>query len=159
MIHVSDNMEKSGSSLVRKKQTNAKIHNQHNMKKFKLFSHSFGLLGSPVVKNLPANVGHVGLIPGSGRSPGEENGNPLQYSCLENPVDRGAWRATVHGSAKSQTQLSHCTETNTITSHEPVTARIQGNGEESTVPGFELSSFSRVCRLLRECMARGVAEV
>ena len=43
----------------------------------------------------------VGSIPGSGRSPGEENGNPLQYSCLENPMDRGAWRAMVHGIAKS----------------------------------------------------------
>ena len=44
-------------------------------------------------------------IPGSGRSPGEGNGNPLQYSCLENPMDRGAWRATVHGVTESQTQL------------------------------------------------------
>ena len=50
-----------------------------------------------------------GLIPGSGRSPGEGNGNPLQYSCLENPVDRGAWWATVHGVAKSQTRLSDFT--------------------------------------------------
>ena len=47
--------------------------------------------------------GGVGLIPGSGRSPGEGNGNPLQYSCLENPMDRGAWRITVHGVAKSWT--------------------------------------------------------
>ena len=53
-----------------------------------------------------ANAGDAGLIPGSGRSPGEGDGNPLQYSCLENPTDRGAWRATVHGMAKSQTQLS-----------------------------------------------------
>ena len=44
-----------------------------------------------VVKNLPANAGDLGLIPGLGRAPGEGNGNPLQYSCLENPVDRGAW--------------------------------------------------------------------
>jgi len=50
-----------------------------------------------VVKNPSANTGDTGLIPGSGRSPGRGNGNPLQYSCLENPVDRGAWRATVHG--------------------------------------------------------------
>ena len=49
-----------------------------------------------MVKNLPANVGDKGLIPGSGRSPGEENGNPLWYSFLENPMDGGAWRATVH---------------------------------------------------------------
>jgi len=62
-----------------------------------------------VVKNLPANVGDtgdLGLIPGSGRSPGEGNGNPLQYSCLENPMDRGASQATVYGVAKSWTQLS-----------------------------------------------------
>ena len=52
------------------------------------------------------NVGDLGSIPGSGRSPGEGNGNPLQYSCLENPIDRGSWQATVHGVAKSQTQLS-----------------------------------------------------
>ena len=47
--------------------------------------------------------------PGSGRSPGEGNGNPLQYSCLENPIDGGAWRATVHGVAKSRTRLSDFT--------------------------------------------------
>ena len=52
-------------------------------------------------KNLPANAGDVGLIRGSGRSPGEENGNPLQYSCLGNPMDRGTWRDTVHGVAKA----------------------------------------------------------
>ena len=48
-------------------------------------------------------------VPGWGRSPGEGNDNPLQYSCLENPMDRGAWRATVHGVAKSQTRLSNFT--------------------------------------------------
>ena len=52
------------------------------------------------------NVGDLGSIPGSGRSPGKGNGNPLQYSCLENPMDGGAWLATIHGVAKSQTQLS-----------------------------------------------------
>ena len=61
-----------------------------------------------VVKNLPAKAGvlrDAGSIPGSGRSPGGEHGNPLQYSCLENPMDRGAWRKTVHGVTKSWTQL------------------------------------------------------
>ena len=53
-----------------------------------------------MVKNPPVNAGGVGLIPGSGRYPGEGNGNPLQYSCLGNPIDRGAWQATVHGVAK-----------------------------------------------------------
>ena len=57
------------------------------------------------------NVGDLGSIPGSGRSPGEENGNPLQYSCLENLMDRGAWKATVHGAAKSRTGLSGFTFT------------------------------------------------
>jgi len=52
------------------------------------------------LKNPPANAGDVGLVPGSGRSPGEGNGNPLQYSCLGNPTDRGAWQATVHGVVK-----------------------------------------------------------
>ena len=56
--------------------------------------------------NLLANIGNPGLIPGSGKSPGGGHGNPLQYSCLENPIDRGAWRASVHGVAKSQTWLS-----------------------------------------------------
>ena len=58
------------------------------------------------VKNLPANAGDVrdmGWIPGLGRSPGGGHGNPLQDSCLENPMDRGAWQATVHRVAKSQT--------------------------------------------------------
>ena len=64
------------------------------------------------VKNLPAiletacKTGDLGLIPGSGSSPGEGNGNPVQYSCLENPMDRGAWQTTVHRVAKSWTQLS-----------------------------------------------------
>ena len=59
-----------------------------------------------VVKNPPANAGDLrdaGSIPGSGRCPGGGNGNPLQYSCLENPMDRGAWRATVHRVTKGQT--------------------------------------------------------
>ena len=57
--------------------------------------------GGSVIKNLPTNVGAAGSIPGSGRSPGEGNGNPLQYSCLENPMDRGVWQAMVHGVAKN----------------------------------------------------------
>ena len=57
-------------------------------------------------KNLPANAGDVGLIPGLGRSPEEGNGNRLQYSCLGNPMDRETYRAVVHGVTKSQTQLS-----------------------------------------------------
>ena len=56
-----------------------------------------------MVKNLPANTGDLGSIPASGRSPGEGNGYPLQHSCLEKSMDRGAWRASVHGITKSQT--------------------------------------------------------
>ena len=59
-----------------------------------------------VVKNLPANVGDLGSIPGWGRPPREGIAYPLQDSCLGSSIDRGAWRATVHGVAKSQTQLS-----------------------------------------------------
>ena len=54
-------------------------------------------------KESACQVGHASLIPGSGRSPGKGNGNPFQYSCLGNPMDRGAWQATVHGLIKSQT--------------------------------------------------------
>ena len=64
-----------------------------------------------MVKNLPANAGDTGLIPGSGISSGEGNDNPLQYSCLENPMDREGWRATVHGVAKNQKRLSAFTLT------------------------------------------------
>jgi len=62
--------------------------------------------GSSDCKESACNAGDSGSIPGLGRSPGEGNGHPLQYSCLGNPMDRGAWRATVHGFAKSWTQLS-----------------------------------------------------
>jgi len=62
-----------------------------------------GFPGGSVVKNLPANGKDMGSIPGLGRSPEEGNGNPLQYSCLEKPIEKGAWQATVHGVAKGQT--------------------------------------------------------
>ena len=64
-----------------------------------------------VVNNLPANAGDADSIPGSGRSPEKENGNPLHHSCLGNPMDRGAWQATVHGVTKSWTQLRDSTTT------------------------------------------------
>ena len=67
------------------------------------FSSVVSFLGGSVVKNLPANAGDAGLIPGSGRSPRERNGNPCQYSCLGKSMDRGAWRATVHGVTKDMT--------------------------------------------------------
>ena len=66
-----------------------------------------GFPSGSMVKNLPAKAGDAGLIPGLGRSLGEGNGNPLQYSCLRNPMDKRAWWATVHGVAKSQMRLSN----------------------------------------------------
>jgi len=65
-----------------------------------------GFLCSSVSKEDACNAGDLALILGLERSPGEGNGNPLQYSCLENPLDRGAWQATVHRVAKNRTQLS-----------------------------------------------------
>jgi len=73
-----------------------------------------GFPGGSVVETLPANVGDtrdLGSIPGLGRSPGAGNGNSLQYSCLGNPMDRGAWWAPIHGVAKSRTRLSSTTTT------------------------------------------------
>ena len=70
-------------------------------RKLKFFTlYIYGFPGGSVVNNPPTNAGDMSSIPRSGRSPGEENGNPLQYSCLGNPVDRGVWWATVHGVAK-----------------------------------------------------------
>ena len=65
-----------------------------------------GFPGGSDSKESAYSAGDLGSIPGSGRSPGEGNGNPLQYSCLGNPMDRGAWQSTVHGVSESQTQLS-----------------------------------------------------
>ena len=73
------------------------IYHCHKM----LYNHGFP--GGSEVKHSACDVGDLGSIPGLGRSPGEGNGNPLQYSCLENPMDRGAWRATVHGSQELDT--------------------------------------------------------
>ena len=69
-----------------------------------------GFPGGSEVKASACNAGDLGLIPGSGRSPGEGNGNPLQYSCLENPMDGGVWWATDHGVGKSQTRLSRLSD-------------------------------------------------
>ena len=65
-----------------------------------------GFPGGSDGKESACSAGDPDSTPGSGKSSGEGNGNPFQYSCLENPMDRGAWQATVHGVAKSQTQLS-----------------------------------------------------
>ena len=68
-----------------------------------------GIPGGSEAKESDYNAGDLGSIPGSGRSPGKGNGNPLQYSCLENSMDRGAWWATVHRVAKSRIQLTDFT--------------------------------------------------
>ena len=91
-------------------------------------------LGTQMVKNLPAMQEAWVWFPGWGRCPGEGNGNPLRYSCLENPMHRGAWRATVHGVAKSWTQVS---DTFTLL-HSPVLlvslyGRIPGGQNQSLV--------------------------
>ena len=96
---------------------------------FQAFPLNIWLRASLVVRNLPAIAGDtrdVGLIPGSGRVPGEGNGNSLQYSCLENPMDRGAWQATLHGVAKefdTTEQLSACARTHTHTHTHTHTSR------------------------------------
>ena len=85
---------------------------------YSLSGYTEGLPGCAVVKNPPASAGNVrdlGLIPGSGRCPGQGNGNPFQYSCLENPTDRGAWWASVQGITKNQTRMSVHTHTHTYT--------------------------------------------
>ena len=87
----------------------------------------------PVVKNLLANAGDTrdaGLIPGLGRLPGGGNGNPLQYSCLEHPMDRGAWQALVRGVAKGWTQLSTHTR---LLPPNPLPARLPHNTEQSSL--------------------------
>ena len=73
----------------------------------RIYSCCLGFPSGSEVKASARNAGDPGSIPGSGRSPGEGNGNPLQYSCLENPMDRRAWLARVHGVAKSRTRLSN----------------------------------------------------
>ena len=77
-----------------------------------------GFPGGSVVKNLPTKAEDMDLISGSGRSPGEGNGNPLKYSFLENQMDRGAWRDTFHGVARSQTWLRAWAAQHTLYTHE-----------------------------------------
>ena len=109
-------------------------------------------------RNPPANAGNMGSIPGSGKIPhrankpvcpnycGEGNGTPLQYSCLENPMDRGAWWAAVHGVAEGWTQLSdftftfhfHALEKEMATHSSVVAWRIPGTGEPGGLPSMGL---------------------
>ena len=90
-------MESSGKLVLHKRSLDSpgKFFSLFSWKNLKL-----DFPGNSVVKNLPTKVAVAGSIPGSGRSPGEANGNPLKYSCLKNPMDRRAWWATVHGAGK-----------------------------------------------------------
>ena len=100
-----------------------------------------------MVKNLPAkagDAGDTGSIPGLGKSPGGGNGNPLQYPCLKNPMDGGAWQAAIHGVAKSQTRLSdfpftfhfHALEKEMATHSSVLTWRIPGTREPGWLPSM-----------------------
>ena len=106
-----------------------------------------GFPGDSVVKNLPANAGDagdIGLISRFRRFPGEGNGTPLQYSCLENPMDGGAWKAAVHGIAEGRTRLSnftftfhfHTLEKEMATYSSVLAWRIPGTGEPGGLPSM-----------------------
>ena len=95
-----------------------------------------------MVKNMPANARDTedaGSIPGSGRSPGAGNGNPIQYSCLENPMDIGAWLTTVHNVAESQTRLS--AHTHTYTHMEQGASQTVAVGTSLSWRGFSVCLF------------------
>ena len=97
-----------------------------------------------MVKKIPASAGDVGLIPGSGRCPGGGHGNPLHYSCLENPMDRGAWWATVYGVAKSQTRLKRLS----------TYARGQQEVEDAVLDSFQTAGWKEGGYLRGECSRR-----
>ena len=78
-----------------------------------------------MIKNLPTKAGDTGSIPGLGRSPAEENGNPLQYSCLGNPMNRGDWQATVHGVAKESDTTEQLNKNNLMRKKIFVSAKIE----------------------------------
>ena len=114
---------------------------------FNTYSHAYCFPGSSEGKESACNAVNPGSIPGSGRSPGEGNGNPLQYSCLENPMDGGAWWATVHGVAKSWTWLSDFTFTSPFF-HMPICLKKKKRGKEKKEVGEHfswLSSGKRFC--------------
>ena len=85
---------------------------------------SRGFPGGSEVKVSASNTGDLGLIPGLGRSPGEGNGNPLQYSCMENPRDRGAWWAAVYGVAQSRTRLKRLSSSSSIQDRKSMTSQL-----------------------------------
>ena len=102
----------------------------------------WGFPGGLEVKVSACNAGDLGSIPGSGRSPGEGNGNPLQYSCLENPMDGRVWWATVHGVAKSRIRLSHFTSLHFNRSRSAVVLFLFLPGPTFTCHSFEHARFA-----------------
>ena len=90
-------------------------------------------------------MGDPGLIPGLKRSPGEGNGNPVQYSYLENPMDRGAWRATVHGVTKRRTQLTHTHQPTHIHTHTHTRTRARGRAGRGFDWEFGIRSYELMC--------------
>ena len=99
--------------------------------------------GGSVVNNPPANAGDVGLIPGLGRSPGRAYGNPLQYSCLGNPTDRGAWWATVQGGAKESDTTSWLNNNNSLY----LAFDLMADHNDSLKPLAEFSGFFLILSL------------
>ena len=101
-----------GSDLLGDRQINGSLVSQNNLAESNLnliINDYISFKSASDSKACACTAGDLGSIPGLGRSPGEGNGNPLQYSCLENLMDRGAWKATGHGIAKSRTRLSYFT--------------------------------------------------
>ena len=97
MVDQEDTELNSSDEHIKNTTTHGAILTENNLDQQKVSSTTkAGFSGGLAVKNSPANVRDAGLIPGSGRSPGERYGNPVQYSCLENPMDKRAWWATVH---------------------------------------------------------------
>ena len=97
---------------------------------FSITTHLLGIPDGSDSKESICNVGVLGLIPGLGRSPGEGNSNPLQYSCLENPMDRGAWKATVHGGHKeldTTERLTHNYLLNVNPNHNEISSHTSQN--------------------------------
>ena len=107
-----------------------------------------GLPGGPDSKESTCNVGDLGSIPVSGRSPGEGNGYPLQYSCLQNPMDRGAWGTAVHTATKNQKQLKR------LTNARRCGMRIAEDGQSDfkTMNSYVLTIFINVLSLLLLCI-------
>ena len=115
-----------------------------------------GFPGDSEVNASASNVGDWGLISGSGRSPGEGNGNPLQYSCLENPMDGGTWWDTVHRVAKSRTRLSNFTSLHFTSVGKGFAC---STGDPCSIPGLGRSSGEGIGYPLQYSWASLVAQV